>query len=48
MLIMILNNILIEKKYQQYLIKLSSHLDSIYILIEKDYKIYESNFNLEY
>ena len=38
----------IEKQYQQYLIKLSSDLDLIYIIIEKDHIIYESNFNLEY
>ena len=44
----ILNNISIEKKYQQYLIKLSSDLDLINIIIEKDNIIYESNFNLEY
>ena len=37
----------IQKQYQQYLIKLSSDLDSINILIEKDIRIYESNFNLE-
>ena len=38
----------IQKKYQQYLIKLSSDSGSINIIIEKDNKIYESNFNLEY
>ena len=38
----------IEKQYQQYLIKLSSGLDLIYIIIEKDHIIYESNFSLEY
>ena len=38
----------IQKQYQQYLIKLSSGLDLIHIIIEKDNKIYESNFNLEY
>ena len=38
----------IEKQYQQYLIKLSSDLDLINIIIEKDNTIYESNFNLEY
>ena len=37
----------IEKQYQQYLIKLSSDLDLINIIIEKDNTIYESNFNLE-
>ena len=37
-----------QKQYQQYLIKLSSDLDLIDILIEKDNRIYESNFNLEY
>jgi hypothetical protein len=46
--IMLLNNTPIEKQYQNYLIKLSSDLDSINILIEKDNIIYESNFNLEY
>ena len=45
---MLLNNTPIEKQYQNYLIKLSSDLDSINILIEKDNRIYESNFNLEY
>ena len=42
------NNTSIQKQYQQYLIKLSSDLDIIKILIEKDNTIYESNFNLEY
>ena len=42
------NNTSIQKQYQQYLIKLSSDLDIINILIEKDNTIYESNFNLEY
>ena len=37
----------IQKQYQQYLIKLSSDLDIINILIEKDNTIYEFNFNLE-
>ena len=41
-------NISIQKQYQQYLIKLSSDLDIINILIEKDNSIYESNFNLGY
>ena len=45
---MILDNISIQKQYQKYLIKLSSDLDLINILIEKDNRIYESNFNLEY
>ena len=45
---MILDNSSIQKQYQQYLIKLSSDLDLINILIEKDNSIYESNFNLEY
>ena len=45
---MLLNNTPIEKQYQNYLIKLSSDLDIINILIEKDNSIYESNFNLEY
>ena len=31
----------IEKQYQQYLIKLSSDLDLINIIIEKDNTIYE-------
>ena len=44
----ILDNTSFQKKYQKYLIKLSSDLDSINILIEKDNTIYESNFNLEY
>ena len=44
----ILNNTSIEKKYHRYLIKLSSILDLINIIIEKDNIIYESNFNLEY
>ena len=44
---MILDNSSIQKQYQSYLIKLSSYLDTIKILIEKDYTIYESNFNLE-
>ena len=42
------HNTSIQKQYQQYLIKLSSDLDLINILIEKDNTIYESNFNLEY
>ena len=46
--IKLLHKTLIQKEYQNYLIKLSSDLDSINILIEKDNKIYESNFNLEY
>ena len=37
----ILNNTSIEKQYQQYLIKLSSDLDLINIIIEKDNTIYE-------
>ena len=41
------HNISIQKQYQKYLIKLSSDLDLINILIEKDNRIYESNFNLE-
>ena len=45
---MILDNTSIQKQYQRYLIKLSSDLDVIKILIEKDNTIYESNFNLEY
>ena len=44
---MILDNISIQKQYQQYLIKLSSDSDLIKILIEKDNTIYESNFNLQ-
>ena len=44
---MILDNTSIQKQYQRYLIKLSSDLDVIKILIEKDNTIYESNFNLE-
>ena len=46
--IKLLNNTSIQKQYQNYLIKLSSDLDLINILIEKDNTIYESNFNLEY
>ena len=42
------HNTSIQKQYQQYLIKLSSDLDIINILIENDNRIYESNFNLEY
>ncbi len=41
-------NTSIQKQYQNYLIKLSSDLDLINIIIEKDNTIYESNFNLEY
>ena len=44
---MILDNTSIQIQYQSYLIKLSSDLDIIDIIIEKDYTIYESNFNLE-
>ena len=44
---MILDNTSIQKQYQSYLIKLSSDLDIINILIEKDNTIYESNFNLQ-
>ena len=43
----ILNNTSIEIQYQQYLIKLSSDLDLINIKIEKDNRIYESNFNIQ-
>ena len=46
--IMLLDNSSIQKEYKQYLIKLSSDSDLINILIEKDNRIYESNFNLEY
>ena len=46
--ITILHNTSIQKQYQKYLIKLSSHLDLINILIEIDNRIYESNFNSEY
>ena len=46
--IKLLDNTQIEKQYQNFLIKLSSDLDIIKILIEKDNSIYESNFNLEY
>ena len=45
---MILDKTSIQKQYQQYLLKLSSDLDLINIIIEKDNTIYESNFNLEY
>ena len=45
--IMILDDSSIQIQYQSYLIKLSSDLDIIKILIEKGYTIYESNFNLE-
>ena len=44
---MILDDSSIQIQYQSYLIKLSSDLDIIKILIEKGYTIYESNFNLE-
>ena len=44
---MILHNTSIQRQYQQYLIKLSSDLDLINIIIEKDNTIYESNFNLK-
>ena len=44
---MILDNTSIQKQYQKYLIKLSSDLDLINILIKKDNRIYESNFTLE-
>jgi hypothetical protein len=43
----ILNNTSIEIQYQQYLIKLSSDLDLINIIIEKDNTIFVSNFSLE-
>ena len=46
--IIILDNTSIQKQYQKYLIKLSSHLDLVNIIIEKDNRIYESNFNLQY
>ena len=36
---MILDNVSIQKQYQKYLIKLSSDLDLINILIEKDNRI---------
>ena len=41
------HNTSIQKQYQQYLIKLSSDLNLVNIIIEKDNIIYESNFNLE-
>ena len=44
---MILHKTSIQKQCQQYLIKLSSDLDLINIIIEKDNTIYESNFNLK-
>ena len=44
---MILDNTSIQKKYQKYLIKLSSDSDLVNIIIEKDNTIYESNFNLQ-
>ena len=44
---MISHNTLIQKQYQQYLIKLSSDSDLINIIIEKENTIYESNFNLQ-
>ena len=43
----ILDNISIEKQYHQYLIKLSSDIDLINIIIETNNIIYESNFNYE-
>ena len=43
----ILNKISIEKQYHQYLIKLSSDIDLINIIIETNNIIYESNFNYE-
>ena len=43
----ILHKTSIQKQYQQYLIKLSSDLDLINIIIEKENTIYESNFNLQ-
>ena len=46
--IMILDGNSIQKQYQQYLIKLSSDLDFINILIEKENTIYENNFSLKY
>ena len=42
------DNTSIQKQYESYLIKLSSDLDLINIKIEKDNRIYESNFYLEY
>ena len=42
------HNISIQKQYQQYLIKLSYNSNLINIIIEKDNRIYESDFNLEY
>ena len=44
---MISHNTPIQKQYQQYLMKLSYDSDSINIIIEKDNRIYESNFNLQ-
>ena len=44
----LLHNTSIQKEYQNYLIKLSSDLDLINIKIEKDNRIYESTFDLEY
>ena len=46
--IKLLHNTSIQKQYQQYLLKLSSDSDLINIKIEKDNRIYESNFDLEY
>ena len=43
---MISHNTSIQKQYHQYLIKLSSDSDLINIIIEKENRIYESNFNL--
>ena len=43
----LLHNTSIQKQSHQYLLKLSSDLDLINIIIEKDNTIYESNFNLQ-
>ena len=37
--IKLLHNTSIQKQYQNYLIKLSSDLDIINVIIEKDYRI---------
>ena len=41
------SNTSIQKQYQKYLIKLASDSESINIIIEKENRIYESNFNLK-
>ncbi len=46
--IIVFDNQPIKNIFSQYQIQLNCYLDQIYIKIQNNYNIYESNFNLEY